>query len=295
MNNAAISSVTYNVTGQQALNVFLRNTPIFVESMTVAGNPSPLSFFNSATAIIRNNNLVNPSASGSGGVGVYNTSAPTSVRIHTDGLAAYQQAVISASLNTNLMNYLFYDGTLSGMPNAATADYDILYYHAWAASDYLVVAERDGNTFFELTPLGANGNPIPGANRLLFGDNRNSTQRAAVGLTTPLTGDPHDWNTLYRNQNDAFSSQSMWFTAARVSQFFAGTQVAPADQHVYGFRIDNNGNADVKFFGASDNTFEDNFVNPLVPPIPEPSTLLFVAALAPTLLLRRRRLRVMEK
>lgn len=309
-NNVPITNVTYSTNGTQDTSVSLRNQAIFVETMTLTGGIN-IEFYNSANAVIRNNNF-NPanvppgtiptSTDSFGGVGVYNTAdqGAVKIRIQDDGVAAYEAAVVNASLNTNLMNYLFYDSTINNLPNSVTADFDILYYHAFAATDYLVIAERDGNTYFQLTPLGVDGNPILGANSLLFGDNRNASNRTAAGLPNPVQGTaPHDVNTGYRNSNDHFNqgsqNQPMWFTAASVSKFFEGTSVALGDQYVYGFRIDNNGNADVKFFGASDDTFEDNFINPLVPPIPEPSTLLFISALAPMLLLQRRRLRLAAK
>ena len=155
------------------------------------------------------------------------------------------------------MNYLFYDST-SGLPPEGTADYDLLYRNSWTTDDYLVVAERDGNTFFELTPLGVDGNPIDGANVLRFDKE-------------------YGWRSGYANAADSHNDQDMWFTATSVSTFFDGTDVSADLQFVYGYRIDNDGDADVKFFGASDDTFENNPKNPNV--VPEPATFAFLIGL----------------
>ncbi len=292
LNNAKISQVSYVVNGNPvtqsspAVTNTVVDYAVFVNTITVAAGSSStktLEFYNSVNAVIRNNNFTTATGASpfpgtiadNGGVGVYNTTAPTRVRIQNDGIAAYEQAVIKSSTDTNLMNYLFYDGSLSGMPAAGVSDFDILYYHAWRTSDFIVVAERNGNTFFQLVPLGSDGNPIAGANTLRFGQTPNPQ--------------PHDWNSGFINGFDEFDTQPMWFTAASITKFFEGTSVPLANQLVYGYRIDNNGNADVKFFGASDSPFTDNPVNPLVP-IPEPtSALLLLGTSAAWLLLRRRR------
>lgn len=265
-NAVSITSVSYLVNGSPVV----QNTPattvtstgfdVFVTNIEINdGGTKNLDFYNLGNAVVRNNNFQANTgvSSGNGGVGVYNSSSPTTVRIQDDGLASYEAAVVNSATNTNLMNYLFYDGSLQNMPSASNHDFDLLFFYAWTTSDYLVVSERNGNTYFELTPLGADGNPIAGANSLEF----NAT---------------YGWRSGYRNVNDPNNNQDMWFSAARIDKFFEGTSVAASDQVVYGYRIDNNGNADVKFFGASDDPFENNPRNPLFP-VPEPSAtaLLF--------------------
>ena len=71
---------------------------------------------------------------------------------------------------------------------------------------------------------------------------------------------------------------------AKVDKFFEGTNVS--SQPVFGFRIDNNGGADVKFFGLSDDSFYNNPINPLLIPEPSAALLCGMGALA---LLRRKR------
>lgn len=285
LNNAPITQVTYLVDD----NPVIQNTPaavntvvatgIFVNTITLNdGGSKTLQFYNSVNAVIRNDNFVSNTGTGgpTGGVGVYNTSAPTRIRIQDSppdgGLVAFEQAVIDSSTNTNLMNYMFYDGSLNNMPPANTADFDILFYNAWTTSDYLVVAERNGNTNFELVPLGVDGSPIADANTLRFGD----------------ASPNYDWNSGFVNANDLVTGQPMWFSAVNISKFFEGTTVPIGDQLVYGFRIDNNGNADVKFFGASNDPFTNNPINPIVP-IPEPSSLVLLLAASAAFLYRRRR------
>jgi hypothetical protein len=72
------------------------------------------------------------------------------------------------------------------------------------------------------------------------------------------------------------SDQAMAFTVASAAKFFEGSQTAP--QTVFGFRVDNDGEADVKFVGFSGNS-----------PIPEPSSALLSALSVLGLMLRRKR------
>ena len=273
LNSVSISRVKYDVDGSfvdqtsEATSVdSVRKDPVFVVDidLNLGGTTKTLQFYNEGIAEVRNNNFTSSTGSGesNGGVGVYNTTAPTKIRIQDDGLTTYEDAVASAATNTNLMNYLFYDSTDGNtLPATGTHDFDLLYQYAWTTDDYLVVTERDGNTFFELTPLHINGNPISGANTLRFGDPSES-------------GDPHDWRSGYENDFDENNGQDVWFTATSVDKFFEGvTSIAAADQVVYGYRIDNDGDADVKFFGASDDTFENNPQNPAVP---EPSSFALI-------------------
>ncbi|TVP79381.1 MAG: PEP-CTERM sorting domain-containing protein [Puniceicoccaceae bacterium] len=278
-NAVEITSVSYMINNlsltqsTEASSVTTTSDAVFVTNITINdGGPKNLDFYNLGNAVIRNNNFQADTgvSSGNGGVGVYNSTSPTTVRIQDDGLAAFEDAVIQSATNTNLMNYIFYDGSINNLPPVGQHDFDLLFHYAWTTDDYIVVAERNGNTFFELTPLGVDGLPIAGANTLEFDD-------------------AYGWRSGYRNAADSFN-QDMWFTAARIDKFFEGTSVVASDQVVYGYRIENNGNADIKLFGASDNTFEDNPINPLVP-VPEPATAsLLLGALAMLTACSRRRI-----
>lgn len=258
-----INSVTYSSTGLQsspATSAIAITTAVNVVGIQVDdGGPTNLNFYNTGNAAIVNSNFAanTGTTNANGGVGVYDVGSK--IRIQDDGLAAYEAAVANAATNTNLMNYLFYDGSLQNMPNATTADFDLLYQYAWTTEDYLVVAERNGNTFFELTPLGADGNPIAGANNLLFD--------SAYG-----------WRSGFENDFDPNNGQDMWFSVAKIDKFFEDTLVPEINQLVYGYRVDNDGNADVKFFGASNDPFTNNPQNPN-PLVPEPSTYAFILGL----------------
>ncbi len=233
------------------------------------GGSKDLDFYNTANAAIQNNNFISTTGTGNsmGGVGVYMPGSR--VRIEDDGLGVYETEVIASATNTNLMNYLFYDRTLTNMPTGGAHDFDLLYHFGWTTDDYLVVAERNGNTNFELTPLGADGNIIPLANTLRFDND-------------------YGWRSGYANDFDEFNNQDMWFSVARIDKFFEGTMVPIGDQVVYGYRIDNDGNADVKFFGASDDTFTNNPVNPLVP-VPETSAYALLLGISALVLITTRR------
>lgn len=258
-----INGNTVNQTSQASQSVNESNS-VNVTKITLNDNGTQeLNFYNLGNAIIRNNKFTTSTSSSknNGGVGVYNTnSSDNMIRIQDDGVEAYESAVIDSATNTNLMNYLFYDGTIDNMPDSNTHDFDLLYHYGWTSEDYLIVAERNGNTYFELTPLDADGNVISGANTLYFDAD-------------------YGWRTGYHNANDSNGGQDMWFTATSVANFFEGTTITDSDdQVVYGYRIDNNGNADVKFFGASTDSFENNPTSNLVP-VPEPKAYALIFGL----------------
>ena len=93
--------------------------------------------------------------------------------------------------------------------------------------------------------------PIAGANVLQFGE------------TGGANFSVYDWNTGYANPG-LEANQEMAFSIVESSLFFGGAATA-TPQPVFGFRIDNDGEADVKFFGASEDTFLNNPLNPNIP------------------------------
>jgi hypothetical protein len=196
-------------------------------------------------------------------VGVFDNGTITT----TSNLAAYQAALAATTQDTDLLNYSFYDG-VSNMPAGGVHDYDMLFERAFNPQDHILVSERWGNTYFTLRALDATGNPISGANLLRFG--------YPTGSAYTL----YDWNSGYASST-YINSQAFAFTVAETSLFFNGTSVAP--QPVFGFRVDNDGEADVKFFGLSDNSFADN------PAIPEPSAFLLACGAMVAVFSRRRR------
>lgn len=196
------------------------------------------------------------------------------------GKAAFDARLAQSTQNANILDYIYYDG--GNTTPAASFDFDLLFFRAFEANDAFLIQERDGNTFFRVDPLGADGNVIPQANSLVFGGNTDASPEVSGASRAR-----YDWNTGYTLSNYR-SNQPIVFTVVLAGQFFEGTNIAPEDQIVYGFRVDNNGKADVKFFGLSDDPFDDNPINPL---IPEPASFAFLLAGAAGIIagLRRRR------
>lgn len=174
-------------------------------------------------------------------------------------ITAAQNVLNSADINSMLAH------DSGGMLNAY--DYDVLFANPIAVTDYVLVAERNGNTYFELTPLDSSGNVITGANILRF------------GFPTGAAHTRYDFRTGVIAAGDAgigngASGQDHAMSVAAASLFFDTTFGATAsEQPIYGFRVNNDGQADVLFFGLT--------------PIPEPGTGI-VSALAVGFLATRR-------
>lgn len=239
-----------------------------------------LDIFNFAGAQIRDANGVFGKSSiqtSETGIGV-RTVGGGNVEVE-NGKTTFDQALTQSTQNSNILNYVYYDGN-NTTPSAAY-DFDLLFLRAFNPSDAFLIQERDGNTFFGVDPLGADGNVIAGSNTLIFGGNTDLDPNSSG---TRLTR--YDWNSGYA-LNSYQSSQPFVFSVVESKQFFEGTSVALANQVVYGFRVDNNGNADVKFFGLSDDTFDNNPFNPLL--IPEPSGIFCFVVAGIGFLVKRRR------
>ena len=194
---------------------------------------------------------VNGTTPNAGGVRVIESDGTTFTTLAPNATAreAWRLAVGDAMVNDDLLNYIIYDGNTSPLPPNGSPDWDVVFSHAMQEDDYLLVQERDGNTFFLLEPLDAVGAPIPGANFLFFGSCAGSPSSGCGGST-----EVYDWNTglvsgVYQN------AQPMGFSVASIAKFFEGTGIPLASQRVYGLRIENKGNADVKFFGVSEEPF----------------------------------------
>ncbi|MDO6737735.1 SdrD B-like domain-containing protein [Wenyingzhuangia sp. 2_MG-2023] len=200
-----------------------------------------LDFLNAKGALLASNNFTNATT----GVGVYNEGVETLI---SNGVAAWEDAMQDMVTSRNALSYMFYDGSSNTPP---ADDFDIYWSKALTNDDYLVVSERDGNTFFRIVPLDINGNPITSARELRFGKQN--------GIASSNGNKKYDWNIGYGSAG-RFANQPQYFTVVDVNLF-------NTIQPIYGFRIDNNGDADVKFYGISDDTFENNPTNPLVPGI----------------------------
>jgi len=273
-NNVPIVSVNYTVNGNTVVQsneasavTSQSDGSVFLNSLQVntGSENKTLNFFNDLGGVVTNLNI-SPSASG---VGVFDNGTVTQVA----DTSAFQTSLAGITQDTDLLNFSFYDGT-SGLPDSNTSDYDLLFARGFLDEDYILVSERNGNTYFNIVPLDQNGNVIAGANSLRFG-----------GPATLGSHQAYDWRSGYAT-SDYFEDQDFGYSVASIEKFFEGTSVAP-ETVVYGFRIDNNGDADVKFFGLSSNPFTDNPINPN-PLVPEPGTALLSVLAAVTLLRRRR-------
>lgn len=266
--NVLITRVTYEVDGEIVVQdksvmgvAVSRNAPVYLKSVTInhGGAQRTLDSHNSLGAAVTNLGFT----SATGGVGVFDNGVKTG----TGNLDAFAAALAATTQDTDLMNYAYYD-FVTQMPTPGVADYDLMFQRGFKTDDYLLVSERWGNTYFTLTPLDASGEVITGANTLRF------------GYPTGDAYTKYDWNSGYASSS-YFSDQAMAFTAASVASFFEGSPTT--SQTVFGFRVDNDGEADVKFFGLSGEPFTNN------PPIPEPSSALLTAVAALGLVLRRKR------
>lgn len=262
VNNVTILEVTYTVNGidvtqtSEAVGVTqVGDNEVIVKEIRINdGGVVSLSHFNTEGAVVTN---MNPGLGSISGIGVFNNGVSTP---SNGGLEAFANAVATTTSDSNLRNFIYYDYLNPGPPTAGVTDYDILYNRAMNLDDYILVSERFGNTYFEVTPLRADGTPYAGANVLRFGG---------------AGGNPYevyDWNTGYAAAGNQ-PTQAQAFTVASVSKFFEGTAETPGP--VYGFRIDNDGEADIKVLVVSDSPFSDNPLNPML--VPEPSAFFLMA------------------
>lgn len=272
-NNVPISRVVYDVGGttvtQTSEATGVSNTgdsSVFLKSIT--GTGPELTFFNISQAKVIN---VNPGLSGLTDVGVFNNGIKTP---SSNGLVTYADAFAGTSMDTDIRNYNYHDFPPPWPLDPTVADADLLFAKALNPSDFLVVSERWGNSSFQLLALAADGEPIVGANLLRLGG---SATNVPVGYTS------HDWNTGYASTD--VPSQAQTLTLFSVAKFFERANVA--GQAVYGLRIFNTDDADLKVLGISDDTFNNNPDNPEV--IPEPSTLLITLAGGLAVVFSRRR------
>lgn len=150
----------------------------------------------------------------------------------------------------DLVQYLRVDSTT--VEPVWTIEYDA----SFSSTDYLIIEERNGNTTFEVSALDANGNVIAGSDTLAF--NSGSYQ----------------WDTGLVNALDPFDNQTQ--VASVVSFDLFGT-AAP----VHGFRIENTGRADFKFFIGSTS----------VSVVPEPTSLALMGMMSIPFVCHRRRRR----
>lgn len=242
-NNLPITEVSFDYNGSTIVQTSGETSTNTATTLPVSlnyfkvdnGSSVTLLYPNDFGNIIRNNNF----STSVTGVGIYDKGA----FINANNATTFEPALEEAVNSTDLMQFLYYDNT-SNLPGGD--DFDIYFAKGITESDYIVVGERNGNTYFTVTPLDANGNQIAGSEKVRFGK---------VGGPNSGNGtSKYDWDIGFAPTNQA--GQSMVYTAISASLFNLGG--AP----IFGFRVDNNGEADVKFFGLSNNSFSDNPNNP---------------------------------
>lgn len=228
------NGTTYTQTSEASGTITNTNKAVNLNYVKINdnGTTKTLSNFNSLGAAIVNNNF----SSSVSGVGVYNQGSS----VYANSQATWADAMIESGSDNNVLNYLFYDHS-SNVPSGA--DFDIIWTKGWESNDFLLVGERNGNTCFALTPLDSTGAVISSAYKLQFGNCYGSVRAE------------YDWNIGYAPTN--IQNQPMVFTVINMATF-------NTDKTIYGFRIDNTGDADPKFFGLSDVTFNDNPNNPMI-------------------------------
>ena len=152
---------------------------------------------------------------------------PGTVIPHRNGSGvnpAYVSAMPNVIGSTDLRSYF----DLSSTALDGTDFLDAMYQDPVLPGDVLIIAERNGNTPIQFTPLGADGEPISGY----------SVVQTGVG------GGSYQWNTTISNPLDSNSNQKLWLLAFNAGLFYGGNQSGPP---VYGWRInDINQGADFK-------------------------------------------------
>jgi hypothetical protein len=278
-NNFAIQQITYQigaatvVQNTEALDVnVVSDSEVKVKSVRIIdGAPIDLTFFNTEGAKVVQ---VNPQFASISGVGVFDNGVTTT---STSGLQAYADAFAATSTDTDLRNFGFHDYLAPSTATPGVPDLDLLFYRAMNLDDYFLISERWGNSFFEVTALMEDGTPYANANVLRIG---------GPGGTFGVGYQVGDWNTGYAASGNV-PSQAQTLTIFSVAKFFEGTNGIQGP--VFGLRIDNDGEADVKIVGISDNTFTDNELNDKV--VPEPAAFLMTLAGGAILMFSRKRTR----
>lgn len=216
------TTVTQSAPAQSATDA--DTDQVDLQSVTIddEGTPVVLDNFNVAGPDLAGADIVTSSLGfpdGLTGVRTWENNVPTQL-----GEPSFEAAAERVLNSTDLRDYIAYDGLslpLSGQ------DFDVMFDAPVDNDDYLLVTERNGNTFFDLVPLDATGTPIDGAETVGF-DN------------------PYGWNTGYATVE--LVDQPMWISVTDVEAFNVSEQI-------WGFRVNNDGEADVKFFAASTEPF----------------------------------------
>ena len=185
-------------------------TSATLQSLTIGAGV--LDNFDFATPTIVSNGTNFFPTSGQPNIEVLTSTEPVGIE-DSDFLAELAQTYT----NGNLVNHLRVDGT------DLEPSWDVIYNEALNTDNYLIFEERDGNTTFTIDVLDEAGNLIAGANTLSF------------------DGNSYQWSIGYSNINDPNGAQSQVLGVIEFDLFNTSTPIG-------GFRVNNTGNADFKFF-----------------------------------------------
>ncbi len=238
-NNVSITEIELihdNVTITQTAGV-TSNTPTDKSALLnhIEVNGTTKLYPNTSGNVVRNNNF----ASNVSGVGIYDNGN----FIPANTASTFEPSLEETVNNIDLMQFLYYDAT-TNIPSGD--DFDIYFAKGIVSGDYVSVGERNGNTYFTITPLDEMGTQIAGSSKVRFGFV--ATAGSGNGTTR------YDWDIGYSPTN--ITNQSMVYTIVEADLFNIGSET------IFGFRIDNNGEADVKFFGLNESGFDDHPTNP---------------------------------
>ena len=271
-----ISRVTYQIGGSTVTQtmeatgvISAGDGPVLVTGVRTAGaTPVNLTFFNTGQSLVTN---LNPQFASISGAGVFDNGVVITSLANPAGYAA---AYARSTEDIDLRHFAFHDLLKPTPPTPGVPDLDLFFRFALMPDDFLLVGERWGNSSVLVTALAPDGSPYAGANQLRVG---------GTGGNFGGAYQYYDWNTGYAAASNV-ASQAMALSLFSVNKFFENTNTTPGA--VFGLRIDNDDEADLKWIPISANPFTDN---PEV--LPEPSVWLMTAAGALLAAMRRRRTR----
>ncbi len=243
-NIETISQVVISVTDGTGTNLVTQN--VSVTGTTQGVSSAILQSITTTAGVLDSFNPVTPTIANS----TFPTSGALGIQVLTPSQAVgvtdsnFLSALAETHANGDLVNYLRVDG------GSFTPQWDILYGEAVNSNDFLVFEERNGNTTFTVEPLDINGDPIAGSDTLSF---NSASYQWSIGLSNSL--DPN-------------GSQPQVLGVVDFDLFGTSTPIG-------GFRINDTGNADFKFF-----------IGTLA--VPEPGSAVVIALLGLCGLRRRR-------
>jgi len=145
------------------------------------------------------------------------------------GTSGFVSALERVFDGADLRDYLDH-GALSPAASSFSPDYTVMFDNPVDNDDYIIAIDRDGDDEFMLEALDVNGDVISNSDAVRVQPN-------------------YRWNTGYAPSDQ--TDEAMWLTVFDVERFNTTTSLTP----IYGFRVDNDGGAELKIIAASDEAF----------------------------------------